>query len=304
MAELAAPVDLFVEAADGSPLRATLFEAGNPRAAIVVGSATAVPRGYYRAFAQYLQGLGATVLTYDYRGCGDPPGVLRRSKARMREWGTLDFAGVLRWMKRRYPNIALHVVGHSVGGHTLLQTPANALVDRAVAVASQSGHYRLYRGFERFRIYAFMAIVMPLLTKLYGYFPSRLLKFGDDMAPGCLYEWSRWCRSRGYFFDDPSMRDVLANAATLTAPVLMIGLSDDPWATPQAIDALEAGFTNAQVMRLEIEPREHGLRAVGHLGFFRSQNGERLWPIVTEFLQLHERVVSPGPIREKSLPAS
>lgn len=279
-------VERKISALDGRELKATLLEPERPMAAVIVNSATAVPRRFYRAFAESLMHAGAAVLTYDYRGSGDDPRDLRRSNARMRDWGEKDFAGAIDWMRSRYAALPLHAVGHSVGGHALLLAPNNAQLTRVVTVASQSGYWRLYRGMERYRVFAFMSTIMPLATRVYGYFPGRALRFGEDLAPGVLYEWSRWCASPGYFFDDPSMQNALANSQTLRASTLMIGLSDDPWGTRRAIDAVVRGFTSAPISRLELNPRIAGVKRIGHMGFFRAENGAALWPIVTKFLQI------------------
>ena len=273
-----------IPALDGYALPATLFEPrGEPRAAIIVSAATATPRGFYRAFAQYLADDGAVVVTYDYRGTFEPPAVLRRSSARMRDWGELDFAGIVEWTSARYPGLPLYAVGHSVGGHVLMMTPSNAKVARAVTVASQSGYWRLYRGNERYRVFAFVKAIMPVLTRLCGYFPGQRVAFGTDLAPGILYEWSRWCIRAHYFFDDPSMAGTLAHARSLRAPVLMLGLTDDPWATPEAIDAIRPGFLGAPTERRELDPAAFGSQSAGHMGFFRSANAA-MWPLVTESL--------------------
>ena len=277
--------DCTIEALDGEPLPATLYEPeGVARVAMIVSPATGTPRGFYRAFCAHLAQRGAAVVAYDYRGTTQSPGILRRSKARMRDWGERDFPGVIRWMRERYPGVELHAVGHSVGGHVLLMAENNGEIARAVIVASQSGYWRLYRGFERYRVFAFVKAVMPLLTRVLGYFPGRRIAFGLDLAPGVLYEWSRWCTAPGYFFDDASMTS-LGNAKTFTAPTRMIGLRDDPWATPRAIDALQVGFTANPVDRVEIDPRHEGLRDIGHMGFFRAHNAA-CWRYVTEFLAL------------------
>src|SRR6516225_5524008 len=77
MAE-AAPDDVFSDditfpAADGYLLGATLFlpRVGTRHHAVLINSATAVPRKIYRGFAAYLARRGCAVLTYDYRGIGD-----------------------------------------------------------------------------------------------------------------------------------------------------------------------------------------------------------------------------------------
>jgi len=276
--------DLTIEALDGYELPATLFEPDEPPStAVIVSPATATPRGFYRAFCEYLVRRGAAVVTYDYRGTFEAPGELQHSAARMRDWGERDFAGVIEWMSARYAHLPLHAVGHSVGGHVLLMTPQNERIERAVNVASQSGYWRLYRGFERYRVYFFVKIVMPLLTRIFGYFPGEHVVFGTNLAPGVLYEWSRWCTSPQYFLDDVTMRGVLANARSLHAPVLMLGMSDDPWATPQAIDAIATAFIAAPHERRELDPKAFGLGEVGHMGFFRSANAA-LWPVAADAL--------------------
>ena len=274
-----------IPALDGALLPATLFEPEHPRAAVIMSPATATPRGFYRAFCSYLAEHNAAVLTYDYRGTFEPVSQLRRLPARMRDWGELDLAGAIEWMHARCPQLPIYAVGHSVGGHALLMTPSAAKIAGAVNVASQSGYWRLYRGSERYRVYFFVKAMMPALTALLGYFPGERVAFGTNLAPGVLYEWSRWCVSPNYFLDDPSMAPVLANAKHLRAPVLMLGLADDPWATPRAIEALKPGFSAAQWSFREIEARAFGLGAVGHMGFFRSANSV-LWPIVRDALNL------------------
>jgi len=60
--------DITIPAMDGYKLGATLFlPRGAKRHAVLISSATAVPRKIYRGFAGYLARRGCTVLTYDYR---------------------------------------------------------------------------------------------------------------------------------------------------------------------------------------------------------------------------------------------
>ncbi|HUZ50687.1 MAG TPA: alpha/beta fold hydrolase [Candidatus Dormibacteraeota bacterium] len=278
--------DLLVTALDGRGLHATLFEPERPRTAVIVSAATATPRGYYRAFAQWLAERGVAVLTYDYRGSGEPPGVLRHSDARMRDWGELDFAGVLAWMKDRYGDRAIMTVGHSFGGHALLLAPNNALVARSVTVACQSGYWRFCAPGERYRVWLLLNVLAPLAMRALGYVPGSRLGLGEDLAGGIMREWRRWCNSPGYFYDDPSMAVALARASTYTAPTLMIGLADDLWATAPAREALAGWYTHAKTEQLVLDPAALGLEPVGHLGFFRARYANTLWPSVTDFLGL------------------
>jgi predicted alpha/beta hydrolase len=280
--------DLNISAFDGLPLAATLFEPPSPSAAVIVGSATATPRGFYRAFAAWLAARGAAVVTYDYRGCGGTPAELRRSNARMRDWGSLDFPGVVAWMRERYPEMPLGVVGHSFGGHALLMAPNSSEVTRTALVASQSGYWRLTAPGERLRVWALLNVLAPFAMRVQGYVPGSKLGLGEDLAKGVMDEWRRWCSLPQYFYQDPTMEAVLANGARYTAPTLMIGMSDDLWATPQAIESLARHFTHAAVERRTLDPQAFGLDAVGHMGFFRSRNGAALWPVAAAHLGLME----------------
>ncbi len=93
--------DITFPAADGYMLGATLFlPRGAKRHAVLINSATAVPRKIYRGFAGYLARRGCAVLTYDYRGIGNSrqkslvgynqPKSLVGFKASMSDWAALD----------------------------------------------------------------------------------------------------------------------------------------------------------------------------------------------------------------------
>ena len=122
--------DIVVPAADGYPLGATLFlPRGTKRHAVLINSATAVPRKLYRGFAGYLARRGCAVLTYDYRGTGDSrqqamtgynqPKSLVGFKATMADWAALDITATVSWMRGRYRDLPFAYVGHSFGGQAL-----------------------------------------------------------------------------------------------------------------------------------------------------------------------------------------
>ncbi|MCA3579613.1 MAG: alpha/beta fold hydrolase, partial [Bradyrhizobium sp.] len=166
--------DIVVPAADGYPLAATLFlPRAKKRHAVLINSATAVPRKVYRGFAGYLARRGAAVLTYDYRGTGDSrpmaatglnkPKSLAGFKATMADWAALDATAAVRWMRERYRDLPFAYVGHSFGGQALGLLPNNAEIPRALLIASQAAHWKLVASPERYRVVAFMnGIGLPL----------------------------------------------------------------------------------------------------------------------------------------------
>ncbi len=200
MAE-AAPNDFFTDdislpATDGYLLGATLFlPLGAKRHAVLINSATAVPRQVYRGFAGYLAKRGCAVLTYDYRGTGgsrqmslvgyNQPKSLVGFKASMSDWAALDVTAAVAWMRERYKTLPLAYVGHSFGGQALGLLANNSEISRALLVASQATYWKLIASPERYRIYALLNFIGSPLTRLMGYTPGWT-GVGPGSAEGCV----------------------------------------------------------------------------------------------------------------------
>jgi predicted alpha/beta hydrolase len=269
-------------------IAATLWQAQEPRAVVLLHPATAVTQRYYEAFAHYLHGLGLHVLTYDYRGTGrSRPRDLRDCTVTMAEWMEDDNAAVTRWAAARFPGLPLLAVGHSVGGHAIALSSATGLLTAGVLVASHAGVTRTIRGaVERARVWCVMRLLAPALCGMLGYMPGRRIGLGEDLPRSVMLQWSRWTTLPGYFLDDPEM-DARRRMARVRVPLLVLGFDDDPWANPRAIGILVQPLVNAQVERRQIAPRDAGLPAIGHMGFFRRQGAQALWPQVADWLLAH-----------------
>src|SRR6202012_5786096 len=153
--------DIALPAADSYLLGATLFlPRGAKRHAVLINSASAVPRRIYRGFAGYLARRGCAVLTYDYRGIGDSrqkslvgynqPKSLVGFKASMSDWAALDVTAAVAWMRERYKTLPLAYVGHSFGGQALGLLANNSEISRALLVASQATYWKLIASPERY----------------------------------------------------------------------------------------------------------------------------------------------------------
>ena len=170
--------DITVPAMDGHPLGATLFlPRGAKRHAVLINSATAVPRRLYRGFAGYLAGRGCAVLTYDYRGIGGSRPKAMKSlagfKASMSDWAAQDITAAVSWMRQRYKALPFAYVGHSFGGQALGLLPNNTEIPRALFIAAQAGYWKLMTAPERYRVYAILNFVGLPLARSLGYLPGR-----------------------------------------------------------------------------------------------------------------------------------
>ncbi len=286
--------DITIPAEDGYALGASLFlPRGAKRHAVLINSATAVPRKIYRRFAGYLARRGSAVLTYDYRGIGDSrqrarsgatrPKSLAGFKASMSDWAALDITAAVRWMRERYHNLPLGYVGHSFGGQALGLLPNNAEVRRALFVAAQAGYWKLMDSPERYRVYALLNFAGAPVNRLFGYTPGWAVG-GEDLPKGVFEQWKRWVMSPRYLFDEPNFK-ALSNFTNYTGALRSIHLADDPWATRPSVELLCAGFKATTPDIVTITPADAGVAGIGHLGFFRPEHRDTLWRGAAEWLE-------------------
>jgi predicted alpha/beta hydrolase len=286
--------DISFPAVDGYVLGATLFlPRGAKRHAVLINSATAVPRKIYRGFAGYLARRGCAVLTYDYRGIGDSrqralvgynqPRSLVGFTASMSDWAALDITAAVAWMRERYKHLPLNYVGHSFGGQALGLLANNSEVSRALLIAAQAGYWKLMASPERYRVFALLNFVGTPLTQALGYAPAWG-GLGEDLPKGVFQQWKRWVMSERYLFDDPDLK-ALSNFAQYKGALRSLCLSDDPWATRPAVELLCSGFTSTAPEILTITPADADTTAIGHLGFFRPEHRDTLWRGAAEWME-------------------
>jgi predicted alpha/beta hydrolase len=289
--------DITVPCADGYPLAATLFlPRGIKRHAVLINSATAVPRKIYRGFAGYLAHRGCAVLTYDYRGIGDSrqkamegynqPKSLVGFKASMSDWAALDITAAVTWMRERYLTLPLNYVGHSFGGQVLGLLSNNREVSRALLIAAQAGYWKLMASPERSRVYTMLNFVGIPLTRLLGYAPGWS-GIGEDLPKEAFLQWARWVMSPHYLFDERDLAG-LPNFSKYQGALRALCLSDDPWATRPAVEMLCSGFTSIKPDILTVTPNDVGAATIGHFGFFRPEHRDTLWRGAAEWIQAAE----------------
>jgi predicted alpha/beta hydrolase len=294
--------DVFIDeitfpAIDGYLLAASLFlPIRAKRHAVLINSATAVPRNIYRGFASYLARRGCAVLTYDYRGIGDSrqkaivgynkPKSLVGLKASMSDWAALDITAAVAWMRERYPDLPLNYIGHSFGGQVLGLLPNNSEISRALLVAAQAAYWKLMASPERYRVYAMLNYVGAPLTRLLGYAPGWS-GLSQDLPKDAFLQWVRWVMSKRYLLDDPDL-NALENFPKYSGALRALCFSDDPWATRPAVELLCSAFTSINPEVLTITPEDVGAKRIGHFGFFRSEHRDSLWRGAAEWIEAAE----------------
>lgn len=268
-----------ITTADGRELAATTVP-GTSGDIVVMAGGVAIRRGFYRDFAAWLSARGPTVITFDYRDIGGSRTVpLRASSARMADWGRQDIEAVLQHAATRATGQLLYV-GHSAGGQLLGLAPSADRIDRIATVATQSGHWRVARPPERYRLWLLWHLVFPTALRVAGYLPGRWLGLGNDLPPGIAADWIRWCRDPAYLFGDPQIDP--REYHRVHAPIRAHLITDDPWASRTAVTDMHRRYARCPVdVVVTAPPHRH---SIGHSGFFRSSTGAEHWPDLASWL--------------------
>lgn len=258
--------------------------AGTPRASVVIGGAMGVRQSFYAPFAQWLSQQGLRVWTFDYRGSGDSRGdvPLREVDADLFAWAR-DYEAVIDAAKAAAPDAPLYLLGHSLGAQLpgFLQRPEQ--VDGLVSIAAGSGYWRENAPRLKRSILYFWFVLVPLVTRLFGYFPGRKLRKVGDLPRGVILQWRRWCLNPRYSVGAEG--ELAARSySRVRFPVLALSMTDDELMTLAGTNSLVSFYTGAPSAIERIAPADVQARRIGHFGFFREQFSQSLWPSTVDKL--------------------
>ena len=254
------------------------------KAGIIINSATAVGKGYYKAFAQHLAEHGYLVITYDYRGIeASKSNKQNRSKLSMRAWGEQDFNAVINTATQRYPELSWHCIGHSVGGQIVGLAESNRKLTSVYCVAAQNGYWKNWGLPQTPKILLSWYGLIPLFSKTLGYVPGFML--GGTSLPGPIaLEWARWCTNPN-FISDKQGQPIGTHFSQFDKRMRFLAIKDDlDFAPLKAVKELEKFYSQAEKEVEVVDPKAFGIKEIGHFGFFKRQHKEALWPDAVAWL--------------------
>lgn len=302
----ASPFPVTFTAGDGYALRGAVWRhALNDcarRPIVIINPATSVRARYYARFAAFLYGHGFDVLTYDYRGIGESrPPSLKGFEAGWIDWGRLDFEAALNFVAAEFPGQPVQVVAHSVGGFLIGLAASSHRVSRVFTMGAQFAYWKDYARHKRVGMVFKWHMVMPALTKVFGYFPGQRLGWLEDTPRGVVRDWvaphprfeDAW-RGGAVRLGDEERQALLDRFAAMRGATLAVSLTDDEFGTVPAIQRLLRYYRNSPVTHLHVAPEAVGQRAVGHFAFFHQRFEHSLWRIPLEWLR-HGRLPPGAP---------
>lgn len=278
---------------DGSTLGVRFFgpEQGPPKGAVLIVPAMGVGQGFYAPFARWLAREGYLAATFDFRGVGaSQHGSLRDTKADIFDWAR-DCGAVLEALRARAIGDAAALavsqgtgapaptpitwIGHSLGGQIVPFVPGRERIGKIMTVATGSGYWRENSEPLRRKVWWFWFVIVPLATKLFGYFPGKRLRTVGDLPRGVIEQWRRWCLSPEYAVGvEASAR---AAYAAVTTPIVSLSFTDDEMMSAENTASIHGFYAAAPRTMKRLEPAAIGVPRIGHFGFFRKQFEDTLW---------------------------
>jgi predicted alpha/beta hydrolase len=293
-------------AADGYALGGYVWhhagEPGRPRPVAIINAATSVRCRYYARFAHWLHQHGWDVVTFDYRGIGESRhGSLRKLDADWIDWGELDVEGALRYVNKRFPGQPVDVIGHSAGGFVVGLAPSAHRIRRIFTVGAQYAYWRDYSPKVRKAMFVRWHVAMPLLAWILGYVPAKRLGWMEDTPKGVALDWGKMGprfegtvrRGQDKARSKSRAEELPGRFSQVTAPILAVGIDDDPFGTEPALDRLLDYYTESERHHLRLAPAAIDVPEIGHFAFFHERFRDTLWPLALGWLSTGEPPETP-----------
>jgi len=269
----------------GTLIAARFYEpAGTPRAAVVIGGAMGVKQDYYAAFAEWLASQGYLVASFDYRGMGESQrGPLRALRANLFDWAD-DFDAVIAEAIARSGSAPVYIVGHSLGAQLPGLLKHRHRIAGLVSVAAGSGYWRDNAPQLKRMVLYFWHVLVPVATRLFGYFPGKKMRKVGDLPAGVIMQWRTWCLHPRYHVGAEGA-GVREKFESTRFPLVALSITDDELMTERGTHVLVDCYANAPRRVERIAPSDVQVKRIGHFGFFREQFKTSLWARTEMLLQ-------------------
>lgn len=263
---------------NGHAISASFFRpVGEAKASVLIVSAMGTSQKYYAPLAAWLALQGFLVATFDYSGTGLSRQVdLRELKVNIVDWAQFDCHAMVNAISTEAPDRPLYWLGHSLGGQILGFVPNRDRVAKAVTIACGSGYWLENSPSLRWKVWWMWYVMVPLTTRLFGYFPGKRLRKVGDLPRGVIEQWRRWCLDPDYAVGAEGAK-VKAQFAAVCTPITSISFADDELMSARNTESLHGFYVNAPKIMKRIAPGDIGVTRIGHFGFFNARFEQSLW---------------------------
>lgn len=266
---------------DGVSLQGELFIPERPRAVVQFSCGTATPTKVYRHFLSHIAQAGFICALWDYRGSEIYQENLSQCQYQYADYGRQDMPAVKQYLRQRFPELPLVLLGHSAGGQQFGFMPDYSGVVGAISIGASSGYTGNMPLSYRLKAYWYFYAFMPASIAWRGYVATKSLGIMEDLPTGVATQWRDWCSKPDYFFD-PQFRGQTLPAdlfCDIHFPIQVYYASDDTIATPQNIDNFwRHVHSSAGVEIQQLDAKELKVKRIDHFGYFSRALKSQFWP--------------------------
>jgi predicted alpha/beta hydrolase len=261
---------------DNKIIALDVFEANGNLDVLIIASATGVKKSIYKKFAEYIASCGVTVITFDYLGIGQSLNADIKSYINnVSDWGEKDLDAVIQYAANRFSGSRLTILGHSIGGQLIGMAPSSTLASKIILVAVQSGFWKFWKGTSKFKMWATWYLLFPLLTKLFGYMPSKKFSAMENLPGNVARQWSLWGRNPKYLFAYVSVDKM--HFSRISCPITSFSIEDDDYAPAEAVNWFLRNYTSSPKKKIHLHPADYGTKRIGHFGIFSKKFENNIW---------------------------
>lgn len=278
----------WISCKDGYQLAAQYYPATDhtKKFPILICPATGITKGFYHSFAEWLNQQGYRVLSFDFRGIGQSlHGELKDSNASINDWGLLDIPAAIETLLNRTQAEKVIILGHSAGGQLLGINPHYNKVAKVVAIAGSTGHVKGLKGKTKLLAPLMFNVIFPVSSLFKGYGATQFIGMGENLPKTVAKQWAEFCSKPGYVMNAIGKSIHNDYHQEINCPITSIWASDDEIATRANVKDLLRLYPNATTHLIELNPKEHGYKQIGHMSMFKKSH-HKLWPILENELKL------------------
>lgn len=252
---------------------------GNPRGVIVFTAGVGMQQTFFYNFISFLRNGGYIVYTLDYRSIGASKYYpIKKYDLKLVDWKD-DINLLINHVVTNHPSDKITYVCHSYGGQ-IFGYVNKEQIGKVIAIASQNGYWRYYS--KPRKHFFFWYLLIPLLTKIFGYLPAKRFNMGEDLPKGVIYQWKKWCTSTNFLFDDASLEN-LDVYHEFKGKIHAVSFDDDKYGGHEAVESMMSNYDNSDLDLIKIDAEEYGMR-IGHTGFFRLKPDNKIWKMIIDLI--------------------
>lgn len=262
------------ETTDGVVLHGQVFLAADAIGTTILHGATGVPVGYYENFARwYASQKQHHVLIYAYRDTLDmSASKLRSSRTTMADWGILDQPAALEYMLTQYPDLPAHTIGHSLGGFCIPFHENAGQIVKHTAVNSGPAYFWAHPWHFIAKAFALWYLIGPISAWLTGYLPGKRIGLNADIPSTVYWQWRKWCTRETFYEDDWGSEIAAPDLSRFQGEFRIIATADDYVIPAKRVWELQRYFPNVTARKTLIDPRDYGMKELGHISIFSKRN--------------------------------